>query len=73
MSCYTSGLSQLRWWEGATVTYWVETKDAAEHPLQHTGQPHSKKVSGPRVSGAEVGGALHLYGYLMIDLIHCVL
>lgn len=44
MSCYTSALSQLHWWEGATVTYWVETKDAAEYPTAHKTAPQQKSV-----------------------------
>ena len=38
---------------GATVTWWVEARDAAKHPAKHRTTPAAEDHPAPNVSGAE--------------------
>ena len=39
---------------GCCCISWVESRDDAKHPTAYTTVPHSKDLSGPKVSSAEI-------------------
>ena len=44
----SGGISAFHYWDGATGIQWVETRNAAKHPIVYRSGPHNKELSNPK-------------------------